>query len=73
MRNQIAVANRRSFDRNIASVFADARSGLGEFSLLIADIDDFKLYNDTYGHTEGDRVLRKVAQTIQMRRPAPER
>lgn len=59
------IHNRRSFDRNIAGVFAEARSGLGVFSLMLADIDDFKNYNDTYGHTEGDRILRQIAHLIQ--------
>jgi len=34
-------------------------------SLVFVDIDDFKNYNDKYGHLEGDQVLRKIAQTIQ--------
>lgn len=34
-------------------------------SLVFVDIDDFKIYNDRYGHLEGDQVLRKVAQVIQ--------
>ena len=34
-------------------------------SLVFVDIDDFKNYNDTYGHLEGDQVLRKIAQAIQ--------
>jgi len=35
------------------------------FTVLFADIDDFKSYNDTYGHLAGDRVLVNVARTIQ--------
>jgi two-component system cell cycle response regulator len=34
-------------------------------SLIFVDINDFKNYNDKYGHLEGDQVLRKIAQTIQ--------
>jgi len=33
-------------------------------SLVMMDIDDFKLFNDTYGHPRGDRVLRAVSDTI---------
>jgi diguanylate cyclase (GGDEF)-like protein len=34
-------------------------------SLIFVDIDDFKNYNDKYGHLEGDQVLRKIAQAVQ--------
>lgn len=33
-----------------------------EFSLLMIDIDDFKSFNDTYGHLEGDTILKKVSK-----------
>ena len=36
-----------------------------ELTILFLDIDDFKEYNDKFGHQEGDYVLQKVAQTIQ--------
>lgn len=40
-----------------------ARTG-DKLTLIIADIDNFKKINDTFGHIEGDRILREVAKTI---------
>lgn len=60
----LGIHNRRSFDRDIRSVFAETRLGKGEFYLMLADVDAFKLFNDTYGHMEGDQVLRQIAETI---------
>ncbi len=33
-------------------------------SLMLMDVDNFKQYNDTYGHPEGDKVLKRTGETI---------
>ncbi|WP_027183835.1 sensor domain-containing diguanylate cyclase [Desulfovibrio inopinatus] len=58
------IHNRRSFDRDLAKVFTQARHGAESFSLLLADVDSFKAYNDIYGHTAGDDVLRTISEVI---------
>jgi diguanylate cyclase (GGDEF)-like protein len=58
------IHNRRSFDRSIGRTFSDAKDCVGKFSIMMADIDFFKNYNDTYGHAEGDKVLKIIAKTF---------
>jgi diguanylate cyclase (GGDEF)-like protein len=59
-----ALVNRRGFDTNLAQTIADgARRGRG-VALLMIDIDNFKAYNDTFGHPAGDRALRVVADVL---------
>ena len=57
------LANRRSFDSRLVQVLADgARMSRGAAMLMI-DVDQFKLFNDTYGHLGGDECLRDLAAT----------
>lgn len=56
--------NRRYFERRLREESAHARRHKRPFSLVIVDIDHFKLVNDTYGHEDGDRVLKHVAELI---------
>jgi diguanylate cyclase (GGDEF)-like protein/PAS domain S-box-containing protein len=56
--------NRRSFDEALAVEWRRARRGAQPLSLLLLDIDRFKLFNDTYGHPAGDACLRQVAGAI---------
>jgi len=58
------IANRRRFDDCLDRAWRQAmRSGV-PLSLIMADIDFFKAYNDTYGHMAGDECLRSVACTL---------
>jgi diguanylate cyclase (GGDEF)-like protein len=56
--------NRRYFDDALLKEYSrHSRSGT-EMSVLMLDVDHFKLYNDTYGHVKGDDCLRKITQVI---------
>ena len=55
------LANRKTFDIEMENAMTDWRDGGVQISLLMCDIDHFKIFNDTWGHQTGDRVLRLVA------------
>jgi two-component system cell cycle response regulator len=57
--------NRRYFDRRLREEIAHAKRHKRPFSLVLLDLDHFKLVNDTYGHEDGDRVLRHIAEVAQ--------
>ncbi|MFW5448029.1 MAG: diguanylate cyclase domain-containing protein, partial [Methylophagaceae bacterium] len=59
------LANRRHFDEAMAKEFKRSMRSQTPLSLILADIDNFKLYNDNYGHQAGDDCLKTVAQLIQ--------
>ncbi|MGH8178161.1 MAG: diguanylate cyclase domain-containing protein [Steroidobacter sp.] len=58
------IANRRHFDRALDRELRRARRDGQPLSLIFLDLDEFKRFNDTYGHARGDEVLRQVAQTL---------
>lgn len=65
------IPNRRAFDTAIDRQFNQAKRTVTPLSLLILDIDNFKLFNDHYGHPLGDDCLRQVAKSLinQTQRP----
>ena len=58
------VANRRHFDRSIDRELRRTRREGQPLSLIFLDLDEFKRFNDTFGHAQGDDVLRRVGQAL---------
>lgn len=57
------LANRRALDETLAREFGLAQEQGRELALLMFDVDHFKKFNDSYGHDQGDRVLKAFAVT----------
>ena len=64
--------NRRYLDRYLEQEWRRAVRERRDFSILMVDVDNFKIYNDIYGHLAGDEALKTVAGQIQRcaQRPA---
>ncbi len=58
------LANRRYFDETLGGEWQRALRLNGEVALLIFDVDEFKRYNDHFGHPEGDACLRRLAAAV---------
>lgn len=58
------VPNRRAFDANLPRLAAAAHASGTPLTLAIVDIDHFKRINDSFGHSVGDEVLRRVARIL---------
>ena len=56
--------NRRYLDENLQNEAIRASRQHYDLYLLLIDIDNFKVYNDKYGHQQGDRLLKELAQII---------
>jgi len=57
--------NRRTMTDHVKRMYEDFKITNKPFSLILCDIDNFKLFNDTYGHDCGDEVLKTIAANLQ--------
>src|SRR5260370_30870780 len=58
------LANRRGFQSRLDFEWVKAQQHGGALSLLMIDVDHFKLFNDSYGHPEGDVCLARLGETL---------
>lgn|GEM_PF-1103204 len=58
------IANRRFFDHFIEQQWSKCQREEQDLAIILCDVDFFKVYNDTYGHQEGDSCLQKVALAL---------
>lgn len=62
--NLTGLYNRRHFDEKLEEEWNRASRNHSSLTLLLLDVDQFKLYNDTYGHIQGDVALQKIASVL---------
>lgn len=58
------LSNRRGFQDYVDAMLSDPSAAPKSISAIMMDIDRFKQYNDTYGHSAGDQVLKAVAEEV---------
>jgi diguanylate cyclase (GGDEF)-like protein len=58
------LANRRTFQQVLEKELSRAARNGDQVTLMMLDVDHFKMFNDTHGHQAGDEVLQKVAKTL---------
>ena len=56
--------NRQTFETRVVEVWHEATARQLSISVLMIDVDDFKRYNDHYGHLAGDDCLQRIAQAV---------
>ncbi len=60
----LGIGNRRAMERDLDHMHSTAVRYMRFYSLILFDVDHFKLYNDHYGHQAGDKALKKIAIII---------
>ncbi len=58
------LCNRRFLEENLGRELHRARRGNSPLCVVMLDLDNFKLFNDTFGHDAGDALLRELAQVM---------
>ncbi|MEM6611137.1 MAG: CHASE2 domain-containing protein [Cyanobacteria bacterium P01_C01_bin.72] len=58
------IANRRFFDQFIKQQWSRCQRDDQDLAIILCDVDFFKIYNDTYGHQQGDNCLQKLASAL---------
>ncbi|WP_073073701.1 GGDEF domain-containing protein [Thermosipho atlanticus] len=61
------IYNRRYFEIRLKEEIERAKRNKSAFSIILFDIDDFKLINDSYGHEIGDKILKKIVDLVKSR------
>lgn len=61
----LGIANRRHFDRMLEAEWSRSLRNGNAVGLLLLDVDHFKIFNDSFGHLEGDACLKRIAQVMQ--------
>ena len=59
-----SLANRRAWDNHVKREFARAQRSQRNFSVAIIDADNFKAFNDRFGHAAGDRTLKRISAVL---------
>jgi diguanylate cyclase (GGDEF)-like protein len=60
-----SLPNREYFHQRLSEVLADRRAGCTQHAVMYIDLDQFKIVNDTCGHSAGDQLLRQLAHLLQ--------